>query len=62
MQALLFRPNHLAPTFTEAEVVKPPRFNAYYEITEVKPVDVGHWKLELAGLIQDKRPWTAQQI
>jgi DMSO/TMAO reductase YedYZ molybdopterin-dependent catalytic subunit len=62
VQAFLFRPNHLAPTFTEAEVVKPPRFNAYYEITEVKPVDVGHWKLELAGLIHDKRPWTAQQI
>jgi DMSO/TMAO reductase YedYZ molybdopterin-dependent catalytic subunit len=62
VQAFLFRPNHLAPTFTEAEVVKPPRFNAYYEISEVKPVDVGNWKLELAGLIQDKRPWTAQQI
>ena len=31
VQALLFRPNHLAPTFSEAEVVKPPRFNAYYE-------------------------------
>ena len=62
VQAVLFRPGHLAPTFTEAEVVKPPRFNAYYEITEVKPVDVGNWKLELAGLIQDKRPWTAQQL
>jgi DMSO/TMAO reductase YedYZ molybdopterin-dependent catalytic subunit len=62
VQAFLFRPNHMAPTFTEGDVVKPPRFNAYYEITEVKPVDVGNWKLELAGLIQDKRPWTAQQI
>ena len=29
VQQLIFRPNHLAPTFTEAEVVKPPRFNAY---------------------------------
>jgi DMSO/TMAO reductase YedYZ molybdopterin-dependent catalytic subunit len=62
VQAFLFRPNHMAPTFSEAEVVKPPRFNAYYEISEVKPVDVGNWKLELAGLIQDKRPWTAQQF
>ena len=32
VQQLIFRPNHLAPTFTEADVVKPPRFNAYYEI------------------------------
>ena len=62
VQAFLFRPNHLVPTYSEAQVVKPPRFNAYYEIEEVKPVDVGSWKLELAGLIQDKRPWTAPQI
>jgi DMSO/TMAO reductase YedYZ molybdopterin-dependent catalytic subunit len=61
-QALLFRPDHLAPTFSEAEVIKPPRFNAFYEIEDVKPVDAGNWKLELAGLIGDKRPWTAQQI
>jgi DMSO/TMAO reductase YedYZ molybdopterin-dependent catalytic subunit len=62
VQELIFRPNHLVPTYTEAEVVKPPRFNAYYEIQEVKPVDGASWKLELAGLIQDKRPWTAPQI
>ena len=29
-QALLFDQNNLAPTFTEAEVLRPPRFNAYY--------------------------------
>lgn len=62
VQALMFRPNHLAPTFSEAEVVKPPRYNAYYEVQDVKPVDAANWKLELAGLIEDKRPWTAQQI
>ncbi len=62
VQAMLFRPNHLAPTFAESQVLKPPRFNACYEIEDVKPVDVGRWKLELAGLIQDKRSWTAQQI
>lgn len=62
VQELIFRPNHLAPTFTEADVIKPPRFNAYYEIENVKPVDGATWKLELAGLIKDKRPWNAQQI
>jgi DMSO/TMAO reductase YedYZ molybdopterin-dependent catalytic subunit len=62
VQSLIFRPNHLAPTFSESRVVKPPRFNAYYGIEEVKPVDVAGWKLELAGLIADKRPWTAEQI
>jgi DMSO/TMAO reductase YedYZ molybdopterin-dependent catalytic subunit len=62
VQRLLFRPNHLAPTFSAAQVVKPPRFNAHYEIEDVKPVDGATWKLELAGLIADKRPWTAAQI
>ena len=62
VQAFLFRPHHLAPTFSEAEVLKPPRFNAYYDIEDVKPVDAGSWKLELAGLIEDKRPWTATQL
>lgn len=62
VQAAIFRPDHLAPTFSESQVVKPPRFNAYYEIEDVKPVDGAMWKLELAGLIKDKRPWTLQQI
>jgi DMSO/TMAO reductase YedYZ molybdopterin-dependent catalytic subunit len=62
VQEALFRPNHLAPTFSEDQVVKPPRFNAYYEIEDVKPVDGKSWKLELAGLIENKRPWTAGQI
>src|ERR1041385_7472348 len=62
VQGLLFRPNHLAPTFSEAQVVRAPRFNAHYEIEDVKPVDGATWKLELAGLIADKRPWTAEQI
>jgi DMSO/TMAO reductase YedYZ molybdopterin-dependent catalytic subunit len=62
VQAALFRPDHLAPTFSAADVVKPPRFNAYYDIEDVKPVDGASWRLELAGRIADKRPWTAQQI
>jgi DMSO/TMAO reductase YedYZ molybdopterin-dependent catalytic subunit len=62
VQATIFRPDHLAPTFKPSQVVKPPRFNAYYDIEHVKPIDGATWKLELAGLIKDKRPWTAQQI
>jgi DMSO/TMAO reductase YedYZ molybdopterin-dependent catalytic subunit len=62
VQAAILRPNHLAPTFSPSQVVKPPRFNAYYDIEDVKPVDGTTWKLELAGLIEDKRPWTLQRI
>jgi len=62
VQELLFRPNHLAPTYREDQVVKPPRFNAYYDVEDVKPVNGQTWKLELSGRIQDKAPWTAQRI
>jgi DMSO/TMAO reductase YedYZ molybdopterin-dependent catalytic subunit len=62
VQALMFNPNRLAPTYSIDQVVKPPRFNAFYEIEEVKPVDGASWKLELAGLIANKAPWSAAQI
>ena len=62
VQAALFDPNKLAPTYPASMVLKPPRFNAFYEIENVKPVDGGSWTLELAGLIADKRPWTAPQL
>jgi DMSO/TMAO reductase YedYZ molybdopterin-dependent catalytic subunit len=62
VQAALFDPTHLAPTYPKSMILKPPKFNAYYDITEVKPVNGATWKLELAGLITDKRPWTAERL
>jgi DMSO/TMAO reductase YedYZ molybdopterin-dependent catalytic subunit len=62
VQELIFRPDHLAPTFSPSQVVKPARFNAYYDIEDVKPIDGASWKLELAGRIANKQPWTAQQV
>jgi DMSO/TMAO reductase YedYZ molybdopterin-dependent catalytic subunit len=62
VQALIFDPNKLAPTYPESMVLNPPRFNAYYDIMDVKPVDGQSWRLELAGLIDNKTPWTVQQI
>ena len=62
VQALLFGPDRLAPTYTQAEVLKPPRFNAYYDVEDIKPVDGRAWRLELGGKIGKKQPWTAEQI
>jgi len=62
VQNAIFRANHLAPTFSPSQVKKPPRFNAYYPIEDVKPVDGASWTLELAGRIEDKRPWRAQEL
>jgi DMSO/TMAO reductase YedYZ molybdopterin-dependent catalytic subunit len=62
VQNAIFRANHLAPTFSPAQVQKPPRFNAYYPIEDVKPVDGASWTLELAGRIADKRSWRAREL
>lgn len=62
VQAFLFDPNKLAPTYSESDVVNPPRFNALYDVEKVKSADAATWKLELGGLIQDKRPWPPMQM
>ncbi|CAN5284622.1 molybdopterin-dependent oxidoreductase [soil metagenome] len=62
VQGFLFDGNKLAPTYSLAEVVKPPRFNAYYEIEDVKPIDISGWKLELAGLVKNRQPWGLEQL
>jgi len=62
VQAWLFDPNKLAPSFPESAVMKPPRFNAYYSIEDVKPVDMATWRLEVGGLVKDKRPWSLDRI
>ena len=62
VQALLFDPNKLAPTFPASMVLKPPKFNAYYDVEDVKKVDGTSWKLELSGLVADKTPWTLDRI
>jgi DMSO/TMAO reductase YedYZ molybdopterin-dependent catalytic subunit len=62
VQGLIFDPNKLAPTYPESMVLKPPRFNAYFDIMDVKPVDGPSWRLELSGLIANKAPWTVAQF
>ncbi len=61
-QALLFDPDRLAPTYAETDVLKPPRFNAFYGVEDVKPVDGPNWRLDLAGRIGDRACWTVQRI
>ncbi len=62
VQGALFDPDKLAPTYSLAQVVKPPRFNAYYEVEDLKPVDLSTWSLEFAGLVRERKPWTLEQI
>jgi DMSO/TMAO reductase YedYZ molybdopterin-dependent catalytic subunit len=62
VQALLFDPTRLAPTYPASMILRPPKFNAYYDVMDVKPVNGAAWRLELSGRIEDKRPWMLPQL
>jgi DMSO/TMAO reductase YedYZ molybdopterin-dependent catalytic subunit len=61
-QALLFNPNRLAPTFPESAITKPFPFNAYYSQDEAPEVDGATYKLEVAGMVENKKPWTLEEL
>ncbi len=62
VQAALFDPDRLAPEYDQSMVLRPPRFNAYYDIQYLKPVDPATWQLEVSGRVQDKTPWTLPRL
>jgi DMSO/TMAO reductase YedYZ molybdopterin-dependent catalytic subunit len=62
VQALLFNPNKLAPTYPESMVNRPFRFNAYYDEDEAPEVDGETYRLEVGGLVDEKKPWTLKEL
>ncbi|MFM9846133.1 MAG: molybdopterin-dependent oxidoreductase, partial [Hyphomicrobiaceae bacterium] len=62
VQAFLFSPTRLAPEFSAADVLKPPRWNAYIGRDRIPDVDPEKWRVELAGLFTDKRPRSLRDI
>ena len=62
VQALIFNPDALAPTFPESAITKPFPFNAYYEIDDAPEIDGKEWKLEVRGLVDNKKSWTLEEL
>jgi DMSO/TMAO reductase YedYZ molybdopterin-dependent catalytic subunit len=62
VQAFLFNPNKLAPTYSDADIARPFPFNAYYSLDEAPRIDPASYKLELAGRIENKKPWTLEEL
>jgi len=62
VQARMFQPHKLAPTYPESAVTKPFPFNAYYSEDEAPEVDDETYKLEIAGLVDNKQSWTLDQL
>ena len=52
VQAALFNPDKLAPSYTEAEVATPFPFNAFYEEALAPVIAGADYRLRLSGLIK----------
>ncbi|MFC0401410.1 molybdopterin-dependent oxidoreductase [Paraburkholderia rhizosphaerae] len=62
VQAWLFDPTRLAPTYTEAQITRPFPFNGFYDEDEAPIVDGSDFRLKVSGLVQNKRPWTLPEL
>ena len=62
VQALLFNPNTLAPTYAERDITRPFPFNAYYAPDDAPEVDGETYRLEVGGLVDEKKPWTLKEL
>jgi DMSO/TMAO reductase YedYZ molybdopterin-dependent catalytic subunit len=62
VQAFLFNPNRLARVYPENAITTPFPFNAYYDEDEAPIVDPAGYRLELSGLISDRRPWSLEEL
>ncbi|MBI0327906.1 molybdopterin-dependent oxidoreductase [Burkholderia plantarii] len=62
VQAALFDPHALAPTYSEAQITRPFPFNAFYGIDEVPEVDGADFRLKLGGLVTGQRVWTLPEL
>lgn len=62
IQAMLFNPNTLAPEYPESAITRPFPFNGYYALDDAPNVDGDNWKLEVRGLVDNKKSWTLQEL
>ena len=61
-QGWLFSPTDLAPTYSAADITRPFPFNAYYAESLVREVDADSFRLEVTGLVADRRSWTLDAL
>jgi DMSO/TMAO reductase YedYZ molybdopterin-dependent catalytic subunit len=57
-QGWIFDPKQLAPVYPESMITRPFPFNAYYGEDEVRVIAEAGYRLEVTGMVADKRSWT----
>lgn len=62
IQHWLFNPDNLAPVYPESRIARPFPFNAFYSEDQAPTIDASDYRLEITGLVTDKRPWTLAEL
>ena len=62
VQQWLFDPKKLAPEYPESRITRPFPFNGYYSESEVRVIDETDYKLELGGMVKEKKPWRLPEL
>lgn len=62
VQGWIFDPKQLAPTYSESMITRPFPFNAYYGPEDIRQVDGDAYRLEVSGLVMDKRQWRLPEL
>lgn len=62
VQGWLFDPAKLAQEYPESAITQPFPFNAFYGEDAVPRIDATDYRLELAGLIRERKPWTLPEL
>ena len=61
-QGALFDPNRLAPTYPDSMITRPFPFNAFYGEDEAPVVAEDGYRLEVTGLVADRKTWTLAEL
>ena len=62
VQGWLFNGDRLAPVYPESMITRPFPFNAFYAEEDAPDINGDDYRLEVAGLVQDKRAWSLPQL
>jgi DMSO/TMAO reductase YedYZ molybdopterin-dependent catalytic subunit len=62
VQAAIFNPNALAPTYPESRITRPFPFNAYYTLDDAPEIEAKDWELEVAGLVDNQKAWKLEEL
>jgi DMSO/TMAO reductase YedYZ molybdopterin-dependent catalytic subunit len=62
VQAALFNPELLAPTYPESMMTRPFPFNAFYGMEDIPDIEADDFTLAVSGKVQDKHAWTLDEL